>query len=196
MYRHLIQGFSPEERRRVESACPWCVNPDISINRGAIRFLPDLPIERARERLKHQKFDCVLSNAALEHVGSVDAAVHATASLLKRSGWMFHEVDLRSHGRYEAVSPLYFLTISHKLWRIMTSRVGAPNRSRIGVYRKAFADAGLALREEVVEATPVDVASSALPHVDPALDAPTVEELRALIVRFLALRTPRGRGAG
>src|SRR5207245_11238648 len=98
-------------------------------------------LETCGGSLAPYRFDCVVSNAALEHVGDVARGVAELLPSLKGDAWMFHEVDLRCHARFAAVSPLHFLTVPAPLWRWMGSRVGAPNRLRINAYREMFARA-------------------------------------------------------
>ena len=114
------------------------------------------------------------------------------AALLKSDAWMFHEVDLRCHNRFERVCPLHFLTVPDRLWWLMGSRLGAPNRLRINTYRKAFAAAGFTGREEVLEAADAGLAESVLRSVHPAVGAVAADDLRPLVVRFTLARGQRG----
>jgi hypothetical protein len=70
----------------------------------------------------------------------------------------------------------------------MGSRLGVPNRLRINTYRKAFAAAGFAIREDVLEAADAAVAERAFQSLDPAVHAAAVDDLRPLIVRFFLVR--------
>ena len=187
IYRALLETLEPPERARAESCCPWSRDSEHPIT-GAITYLPGCGLEDAHRALAANSFDCAVSNATLEHVRDVTAGVAALAAVLKTDAWMFHEVDLRCHRRFEKISPLHFLTISNTLWRLMGSRLGAPNRIRINTYRKAFSATGFAIREDVLEQTDAAIAERVFPSVDPAVRAADVADLQPLVVRFTLAR--------
>ncbi len=192
IYRALLDAFQPEERRRAESSCPWSRDPTRPIA-GAITYVPGCTLEEAERALGGRLFDCALSNATLEHVRDVAGGVEAMAARLKGDAWMFHEVDFRCHGRFERISPLHFLTVPDRLWWLMGSRLGVPNRLRINTYRDAFAAAGFTIGEEVLEAAGAAVVERAFKSIDPAVRAAGVDDLRPLVVRFLLVRARQQR---
>jgi len=100
-----------------------------------------LPIEHLAER-GIGEVDLIVSNAVLEHVSDLEQAIRSFHSLLSPNGVMIHKVDFRAHNRFLKRGPLYFLTYSSALWRIMGNNIGAPNRMRPPDYRNILQRAG------------------------------------------------------
>lgn len=107
--------------------------------------------------------DIVISRAVLEHVDDLPATFRDMARALATSGCAVHKVDLKSHGLHRG-NRLDFLTWPERLWSLMFSGKGAPNRLRVDQYRSEAARAGLAIdalevcelatREEVAQIRP------------------------------------------
>ncbi len=94
--------------------------------------------------------DFVLSRAVMEHVANLEGIFADMVRALKPGAWMVHQVDLRNHGLYPD-SPLAFLTPSEKLWNLMFSNKGVPNRWRINRYREVLS--GLPLTVKLLQPT-------------------------------------------
>ena len=188
LYRALLSGLAPAERDRVRRNCPWVERPAPDALEGLIHYLPGTELESCARALAPYRFDCVVSNAALEHLVDVAGGFAQLLPSLKSDAWMFHEVDLRCHSRFVAVSPLHFLTVPEPVWHLMGSRLGAPNRLRINGYRKIFAEAGFTIREEVLESAPMGIANATFPRIDRRINAQTPADLVPLVVRFTLLR--------
>jgi hypothetical protein len=188
IYRALLNGLPPGERARAQRNCPWVEQHAPHDLVGAIHYLPGTELERCAPALAPYRFDCVVSNAALEHMSNVKGGFAELLPSLKSEAWMFHEVDLRCHSRFAAVSPLHFLTVPEPVWHWMGSRLGAPNRLRINGYRKIFAEAGFTIREEVLESVPMGVANATFPRIDRRINAQTPADLVPLVVRLTLLR--------
>lgn len=185
LYRALLDTFSPEEAALVRRECPWLVERPVRHRvQGRVTFLPGASLESCAAALSGRVFDAVLSNAVLEHVQDPDSGLAAVGPLLAPGGWMFHEVDFRSHGRFENRSPLSFLTVPERWWRLMGDRVGAPNRFRPNYFRRLFHREGFDVHEVVVEAFSLDEARAVFPRLSKAVGAETVEDLLPAVVQF------------
>jgi SAM-dependent methyltransferase len=136
IYRALIESLPPDQRARAEAAVRFGQRPEFHPDR--IRMLDGLAIEEAAVTLPPESFDVILSVAVLEHVYDPDASFDAMHRLLKPGGLLLHEVDLRDHLMFTSADchPLTFLTISPRVWRLMTSDSGRPNRRLVGWYRE------------------------------------------------------------
>jgi hypothetical protein len=183
IYRALVGRFTEEQRQRVLSACPWIESPEAPIE-GVVAYRTGRPLEEAGRLLEWQGFECVVSNAVLEHLSDVGEAFEALRPHLARDAWMFHEVDLRCHGRFEVWSPLYFLTIPGWLWRLMGSRLGIPNRLRLPAYHGVFERMGFGGQEEILEHAEESDIAAVFPRVVASLGVRHPNDLRPLVVRF------------
>jgi len=188
IYRALLSGLAPAERERARKNCPWVDRAVPDALEGLIDYLPGTELESCAGSLAPYRFDCVVSNAALEHLIDVARGFAQLLPSVNADAWMFHEVDLRCHSRFAAVSPLHFLTVSEPVWHWMGSRLGAPNRLRINQYRKIFAEAGFTIREEVLEAASMGIANATFPRIDRRINAQTPADLVPLVVRFTLQR--------
>ena len=103
-----------------------------------------VPLERATDVLADGTFDLVLSNAVLEHVHNLDAALSQLDALLAPGGLQVHAVDLRDHGVFSraGIHELAFLGVSDLVWRRMGDNIGLPNRRRMSAYRSAMRELG------------------------------------------------------
>lgn len=135
IYRLLMNRFSDQERERVQEA--------ISFHDEGARLPPErvafhygFPIEKASEHFGAQQFDYIISRAVLEHVGDLEKAWDQMVRLLKPNGEMWHKVDFRNHGLFDRFHPLYFLTISEFLWKLMSFPDPTLNRERLPTYKR------------------------------------------------------------
>lgn len=123
--------------------------------------------------LEHGSFDATVSNATLEHVIDLAAAVRQLARLTRLGGAGVHLVDFRHHCDPER--PLAFLTIPDRRYeRVLARRQGREgNRVRASELAGVFAEAGL-------EVVGVDVIDRA--------DRGYVDRLRPrMLARFAAM---------
>lgn len=138
----------------------------VSAERRRLGLVSGVGIEEGAERLERGSYDLIVSVAVLEHVYDLAAAFRAMDALLAPGGRMVHQIDLRDHGMFSGGGrrhPLEFLTIPDRMYRLMTSHTGAPNRERIGTYRELLAALGHEATVEVMN-------SGGSPH---DLDRPT-----------------------
>lgn len=109
-----------------------------------LSYLPGAAAEDLAQRLTPASFDLIVSRAVLEHVFDPDRALSALDVLLKPGGTMIHEIDFRDHGIFTAfgMHPLTYLTFPERLWRALSSHIGAPNRRLLGYFAERFASMG------------------------------------------------------
>lgn len=100
-----------------------------------------LPIEHLAKR-GIDEVDLIVSNAVLEHVSDLEQTIKTFHSLLSPNGMMIHKIDFRAHNRFLKRGPLYFLTYSSALWKMMGNNIGAPNRMRPPDYKNILQRSG------------------------------------------------------
>ncbi len=81
-------------------------------------------------------YDFIVSRAVLEHLSEPLTALREMSRALRPGGMLLHEVDLRDHQHFSRNhDELTWLGFSSRLWRLMTSRSGRPNRVLAHRYR-------------------------------------------------------------
>lgn len=132
VFQILLDGMDGESRARVEAAIELLAD-GYRVRDGRLTYFNSISLEEASRRFAQERFDVIFSNAVLEHVGDLESSLRSMRELLVPGGVMLHDVDLRSHQRFEK-HPLHFLEYSPSLWRAMTSNTGEPNRCRLPAY--------------------------------------------------------------
>jgi hypothetical protein len=142
VYRLLLDDLGHDGRRRIAGLVSD--EGELRVDRERLDVIQDAGIEEGAARVRPRMYDLIVSLAVLEHVYDVPASFRAMDTLLVPGGRMVHQVDLRDHGMFTAGGrhPLEFLTISPRVYRLMTSHTGAPNRERIGTYRALIDELG------------------------------------------------------
>lgn len=142
VYRLLLEELDDDGRRRLSGVV--AADGELDRSSGRLDVLRGVGIEEAAEALRGARFDLIVSVAVLEHVYDLEASMRAMDSLLAPGGRMIHFADLRDHGMFSGAGrhPLEFLTIGERVYRLMTSHTGAPNRERVGTYRRLLAALG------------------------------------------------------
>lgn len=88
--------------------------------------------------------DLVLSHSVLEHVVDLAGTYQALYRWLKPSGWMSHQIDLRSHGLSKRWNG--FRTCSDPVWRLAVGgRAFMINRQPASVHLRLMKEAGFEL---------------------------------------------------
>ena len=83
-----------------------------------------------------QRYDLIVSRAALEHLYDPLGAIRSMAACLRPGGRMVHKIDFRDHGMFTPAHPeLTFLRYPKLLHHQMTRRSGRPNRFLLHHYR-------------------------------------------------------------
>jgi SAM-dependent methyltransferase len=158
-------------------------------DRRRLQTIEGVAVEEVGERLDPASFDVIVSRAVLEHLYDLDAAFAAMDRVLAPGGLMLHKVDFRDHGMFtdSGGHPLTFLTVSERLYRLMSRYSGRPNRRLIDWYRSKLAALGYESR--ILITRMVGREDELTPHVDgividPSRDGRTLELLSSIRPRL------------
>jgi hypothetical protein len=135
-----------------------------------IRYLV-CPLEALQANLGAQKFELMLSHAALEHVRMIEIFWKVATGLTAENGWHSHRIDLADHGRRETNYIEMLEWSDWAWWATMRFIPGAINRWRASEYLAVLQNHGLAIK-------------SAVPELRVALPVPRY----ALAARYRSLR--------
>jgi SAM-dependent methyltransferase len=138
VYRQLIATLDDDQRNSLGDAMIATLSEGHLGDAARYRYFVNTGVEELRTGRFRQYFDLVISRAVLEHVADVEAAFESMHSLLRRGGYMIHEIDFRDHAMFGGLNPLTYLTISEWLWNAMTSHIGAPNRKLTSDFVRMF----------------------------------------------------------
>lgn len=103
--------------------------------------------------------DVVCSYVVGEHVLSPDAFARKTREAIGEHGVAIHGIDFSGHDWDVHGDPFLFLKFSDRLWRLMGSNRGVPNRVRFDDYVRCFERNGLDVEvvdKRVVQFDPAD----------------------------------------
>lgn len=145
---HLVATMEwPAARARaaahVERARSAAFDHSFLVDGDAIRF-HQVALELEGGALDSEgRFDLIISNAVLEHLRDIDAAMRRFKQLLAPGGGMAHAFGFMNHSLFERVHSQHYLTFSPLMWRLMTSNGSPPNRASLSHFRRAVAAAGL-----------------------------------------------------
>ena len=185
VFLKLLEPLPPEKRARAEAVVEIRAD-DYRICDDRFAYFNDLSIEQATRRFPPESFDVIYSNAVLEHVASVQTTFENVNKLLAPGGVMFHQVDFRSHQRFEK-HPLHFLTYPRFLWRAMTSHTGEPNRVRPPAYKATLNDLGFEdVTWEVIERFDTELIRTVCPTLAPEYRSLPEKDLAWALVRLSA----------
>lgn len=139
-HRAVVERMTGESRRRADQALAE-FERDGGVS-GTLRLVYGLPVEQAAATFGLESFDLIFSVAVCEHLYDVPTAFSAMDALLAPGGWLLHQVDLRDHGMFTlgGKSPLEFLTVPDRLYRLMVRHKGGPNRFMAADYRQVLSD--------------------------------------------------------
>ena len=112
----------------------------ITLNPARLKCMNGVALERGVQELAElqEPFDLAISRAVVEEIYHPDEVFKSIDKVLVPGGYMLHKIDLSDYGmfRENGMHPLTFLTISERVYRLMASDSGIPNRHRIGYYRE------------------------------------------------------------
>lgn len=188
VYRSLLDDLDDGGRSRLSNLLS--VDGDLRPDGARLKVIRGVGIEGGAATLQAGGFDLIVSVAVLEHVYDLGASFRSMDALLAPGGLMIHQVDLRDHGMFSngGRHPLEFLTVGDRLYRLMTSHTGAPNRERIDTYRRLLDDLG---HEAEVSITNVGGARQDLaPYRDRLVAGRDVEPAMLASVERLRARLP------
>ncbi|HVR02768.1 MAG TPA: methyltransferase domain-containing protein [Polyangia bacterium] len=144
VYGALLDGLRGAQRARAAGAFNEVGNPRSGLRPEVISYQvnPDgLSGRRAA-------YDLIISRSVLALVNHLDKTIEDIARALKPGGVSVHKVDLGSHG-LDRDRPLDFLTWPDRLYDLMYSRKGRPNRWRVDTYQELARRAGLVIKKLV-----------------------------------------------
>lgn len=138
---HLLKALPDEGRRRLDACFVVEGDPASGLRPDKVDYL----VRPSGCSGLIDAADIVLSRAVLEHVNDLAALFADMVAAMRVGGVAVHQVDLRSHGLHRS-NPLDFLAVSPRLWDLLYSHKGVPNRVRIDSYRSLLARLPVAIR--------------------------------------------------
>lgn len=142
IYLELRKQLSPEETRVFDDAIK--LDGGIELNPERVRYIYGHGIEEADQILEPASFDFIVSRAVIHNVYDIDRGFEAMDRLLKPGGCMLHKIDLSDEKMFSSrgMHPLTFLTIPERIYYLMASDSGKPNRKLAGDYREQMQKRG------------------------------------------------------
>ncbi|HKN83039.1 MAG TPA: methyltransferase domain-containing protein [Pyrinomonadaceae bacterium] len=142
IYRELRKQLSPHEARVFDEAIK--LDNGIDVNPERLQYIYGHGIEKADQILEAGSFDFIVSRAVIHNVYDIDRGFEAMDRLLKPGGYMLHKIDLSDENMFSSrgMHPLTFLTIPERLYYLMASDSGKPNRKLAGDYREQMQKRG------------------------------------------------------
>ncbi len=136
IYQALREELDARSRARFDEAISMAGG--IETNPERLACVYGKGIEEADSLFDANGFDLIVSRAVLEYSPDSDRAFAVMNDLLVPGGLMLHKIDLRDDGMFSSrgLHPLTFLTISDRVYRMMTARSGRCNRKMIDCYRQ------------------------------------------------------------
>ncbi len=138
IYRALRASLSSPHQRRFDEAVS--VDSSLEINSQRLTCIYGVELSDAATSLgvDKQSFDLIISRAVIEEIYCPDEVFEVTDKLLAPGGLVLHKIDLSDYGIFSGANmhPLTFLTIPERIYRMMASDSGIPNRKLIGYYRE------------------------------------------------------------
>lgn len=136
IYQELKKQLSPEEVHVFDECIK--LDKEIDLNEDRLRYIYGHGIEEADRILEPGSFDFILSRAVIHNVYDIERGFEAMDSLLAPGGYMLHKIDLSDENMFSSrgMHPLTFLTIPERIYYLMASDSGKPNRKLIGDYRE------------------------------------------------------------
>jgi hypothetical protein len=144
IYQALRDTLKEDAKQRFDQAID--LQSGIEINSDRLKCINGMPLEVAAAALssERQLFDLIISRAVLEEIYEPDAVFSAMDGLLSPGGYMLHKIDLSDYGMFRSagMNPLTFLTISERVYRLMASDSGIPNRRPMSYYQGKMEELG------------------------------------------------------
>jgi hypothetical protein len=182
IYRALVEDLrrrNPEISRRLDQLG---IDPS-----GFPEAYPALvqPIFRSIETVdadEHGNLDLLTSHNVVEHVYDVPSFAERSFQLLRPGSMAIHRVDFGPHGRWEQrANPLEGLTVPDRVWAMMGSKRGIPNRRRFHEILTEFDRVGFVVETEVRERFDAEA--------DEAIRGPMAPRFRKMPLDSLLVKT-------
>ena len=146
IYRELRNRLTPDEARMFDECIK--LDGDIELNPERLHYIYGHGIEEADRILEPGSFDFIVSRAVIHNVYDIERGFEAMDRLLAPGGYMLHKIDLSDENMFSSrgMHPLTFLTIPERVYHLMASDSGKPNRKLIGDYREQMDKRGYEMR--------------------------------------------------
>lgn len=142
IYQELRKQLGADEARVFDE----CINLNngIDLNPERLQYIYGHGIEEADQILEPGSFNFILSRAVIHNVYDIERGFEAMDRLLAPGGYMLHKIDLSDENMFSSrgMHPLTFLTIPERIYYLMASDSGKPNRKLIGDYREQVVNRG------------------------------------------------------
>jgi hypothetical protein len=142
IYLELRKQLSFEQTRIFDDAIK--LNSGIELNPERLDYIYGHGIEEADQILEPASFDFIVSRAVIHNVYDIDRGFEAMDRLLKSGAYMLHKIDLSDEKMFSSrgMHPLTFLTIPERIYHLMASDSGKPNRKLTGDYQEQMLKRG------------------------------------------------------
>ena len=132
IYHELRNQLSPDEQRVFDECIK--LNGEIVLNEERLKYIYGHGVEEADQILEPGSFDFIVSRAVMHNVYDVERGFEAMDRLLAPGGQMLHKIDMSDENMFSSrgMHPLTFLTIPERIYYLMASDSGKPNRKLIG----------------------------------------------------------------
>jgi SAM-dependent methyltransferase len=142
IYQELRKQLNAHEAKVFDQSIK--LDNGIDLNPERLHYIYGHGIEEANRILEPASFDFILSRAVIHNVYDIERGFDAMDSLLAPGGYMIHKIDLSDENMFSSrgMHPLTFLTIPERIYYLMASDSGKPNRKLMGDYREQMLKRG------------------------------------------------------
>lgn len=136
IYQELRKQLNADEAKVFDESIK--LDNGIDLNPERLHYIYGHGVEEADQILEPASFDFILSRAVIHNVYDIDRGFEAMDRLLAPGGYMIHKIDLSDENMFSSrgMHPLTFLTIPERIYYLMASDSGKPNRKLMGDYRE------------------------------------------------------------
>ena len=142
IYQELRKQLNADEAKVFDDAIK--LDNGIELNPERLHYIYGHGVEEADQILEPASFDFILSRAVIHNVYDIERGFEAMDRLLVPGGYMMHKIDLSDENMFSSrgMHPLTFLTIPERIYFLMASDSGKPNRKLIGDYQEQLLKRG------------------------------------------------------
>lgn len=128
--KNILQILPDEQKQELQKIITFNKQGHVEWDSSRLKYLLQT---KHLLQIEKSSVDLIVSNAVLEHVHDLENLFATMSYVMKPGGLMVHAADLGSHGLHYK-TPLDFLAVPKRLWKLMTYFRGAPNRARKSHY--------------------------------------------------------------
>jgi SAM-dependent methyltransferase len=142
IYQELRKQLNADEAKVFDESIK--LEKGIDLNPERVQYIYGHGVEEADQILEPGSFNFILSRAVIHNVYDIERGFEAMDRLLAPGGYMLHKIDLSDENMFSSrgMHPLTFLTIPERIYFLMASDSGKPNRKLIGDYREQMVKRG------------------------------------------------------